>query len=354
MTEISTPISCGFSMPAEWELHEATWLTWPHNEETWIGYSLDQVEAVYLEMIAALVTGESVHLLVNDEAMREKVAQRLTAKQIDLEKIKFYQIPTNDSWIRDYGPLFLSRETETGGTETAAALWQFNAWGNKYDYPLDAKAGKVLVDSLRMRTFEPDFVLEGGSIEVNGQGTLITTRQCLLDPKRNEGVDQDLIEQRLKDYLGVKHIIWCDGQMEGDDTDGHIDNLVRFTDSHTVLALDEGDTQDPNYHSLKKNMETLKQATDQNGKELNVIPMPTPEVVLEGVDRLPASYANYYIGNNVILLPVFDHSNDKEAENILSRLFSDREVVRINGKVLVSGLGGPHCLTQQQPIQFDF
>ncbi len=354
MTETSTPQSCGFSMPAEWELHEATWLTWPHNEETWIGYTLDQVEAVYLEMIGALVTGESVNLLVNDEAMQEKAAKRLAEKQIDLEKIKFAQIPTNDSWIRDYGPTFLSRETETGGTETAAALWQFNAWGNKYDYPLDTKAGKEVVDNIKARTFEPGLVLEGGSIEVNGQGTLITTRQSLLDANRNPDMDQSSIEKILKEFLGVKHIIWCDGQMEGDDTDGHIDNLVRFADSHTVIALDEPNTQDSNHQCINQNLNTLKKARDQNDKELNVISLPTPGIIREGEDRLPASYANFYIGNNVVLLPVFNHPNDKEAESILSRIFPDREVVPVNGKVLVSGLGGPHCLTQQQPIQFDF
>ncbi len=354
MTEHSSPQSCGFSMPAEWELHEATWMTWPHNAETWIGNSLGEVEDVYLEMIKALVTGEAVNLLVNDDSTQEKVIQRLKAEQIDLEKISFFQIPTNDSWIRDYGPTFLSRETETGGTETSAAVWQFNAWGNKYDSSLDAKAGHALADNLKVRTFEPDFVLEGGSIEINGRGTLITTRQCLLDTKRNQDADQSTMEQRLKDFLGVTHVIWCDGQMEGDDTDGHIDNLARFTDSHTMLVLDENDPYDPNFSCIKNNLETLKQATDQDGKKFNIVTLPTPGIILEGDARLPASYANFYIGNNVILLPVFGHSNDKEATSILNRLFIDREVVPINGRVLVSGLGGPHCLTQQQPIQFDF
>lgn len=341
-------------MPAEWELHEATWLTWPHSENTWIGYKLEDVEAVYVDMIQALVTGETVCLLVNDDTMQEHAATCLTRKNTALEKIKFLQIPTNDSWVRDYGPTWLSRETETGGTETAAAVWQFNVWGNKYDYPLDTKAGVAIAESAKARSFAADFVLEGGSIEVNGRGTVITTRQCLLDTKRNQGVTQPIMEQRLKDYLGATHIIWCDGEIEGDDTDGHIDNLVRFTDSNTLVVPEECDSADPNFSCLKKNMEALKKETDQDGKALNVVPIPTPGYISLDNERLPASYANFYIGNNVVLLPVFNHANDKQAENILNSLFTDREIVTVNGNVLVSGLGGPHCLTQQQPIQFDF
>ena len=354
MTDEPTPASCGFSMPAEWELHEATWLTWPHNPETWIGPSMEEVEAVYVQMISALVPGESVHLIVKDETQQQKAANLLKQNKADLDKVRFFVLPTNDSWVRDYGPNFLTRETDSGGTEIAANLWHFDSWGKKYNYDLDSKVSETLTSRLKVRTFKPGIVLEGGSIEVNGQGTVLTTRQCLLSPNRNETPTIEMMERYLRDFLGVQTVVWLDGEITGDDTDGHIDNIARFTDSKNVVAVYEENTRDPNHACLKKNLEALKSARDQNGNGFNVTLLPTPGRVAYDDSPLPASYANFYIGNQAILLPVFGDPNDAAARDILASLFTDREIVPVDGKVLVSGLGGPHCLTQQQPIEFDF
>ena len=341
-------------MPAEWELHEATWMTWPHNPETWPGYSLEEVETVYLEMIRPLVEAEHVHLLVNDESMEQRARRMIEENQIPLDKVSFHTIPTNDSWIRDYGPNFISRETESGGNEVAANVWQFDSWGGKYPADLDGRAAGKIAEKMKFRHFLPAIVLEGGAIDVNGRGTCLTTEQCLLNENRNGGKTWQEMETLLQDYLGVRQVIWCKGELEGDDTDGHIDNLARFVNSRTVLCVWDEDTTDPNHACMKENLEILGSAQDQEGRPLEVVKLPTPGKVVKDGQRLPASYANFYIGNAAVLVPVFDHPNDALACDILSRFFPDRRVVPIPGKVLATGLGGPHCLTQQQPIQFDF
>ncbi|MFQ5443298.1 MAG: agmatine/peptidylarginine deiminase [Nitrospinales bacterium] len=332
-------------MPAEWEPHESTWLSWPHNLETWPQEKLNAVEAVYLSMIRALVKGETVNLLVNDAQAELYVTGKLKKEGIPMSEVHLHVIPTDDAWIRDYGPNFLVR----GSSEKAINKWEFNSWGKKYEWEADNQAGNIIAKNLGLTTFRPGIVLEGGAIEVNGRGTCITTKQTLLNKKRNADINIEKMESFLRDYLGVTKIIWCEGDLEGDDTDGHIDNLVRFVNPTTVLSTWEDSASDPNYACLQNNYNILRSATDQDGQKLNVVRMPTPGYIIDGETRLPASYANFYISNAVVLLPVYDHPNDQIAANILKEYFPQREIVKIPCRDLVWGLGGIHCVTQQEP-----
>lgn len=345
----SYPIDLGFRMPAEWEPHSATWLTWPHNLETWPGQDMAKIEAVYIQIIKTLAKGEMVYLLVNRESDILKLNKLIKNSPLNNQNITIFSIPTNDAWIRDYGPNFLVRETPSSKREISANIWKFDSWGGKYEWDLDDRVGGIIMDQLGMTRFEPGIVLEGGAIEVNGQGICITTEQCLLNPNRNGGLEKAEMESYLKRYLGVREIIWCQGNMEGDDTDGHTDNLVRFVNPDTVLCAWEDDTSDPNHASLQENLKILESFRDASGKPLNVVKLPMPGRVMGEEGRLPASYANFYIGNRVVLLPTYNHRNDAIAESILKRFFPDREIVRIPCETFVWGLGAIHCVTQQQP-----
>ena len=345
----SYPADLGFRMPAEWEPHSATWLTWPHNLETWPGQDMAKIEAVYIQMIKTLAKGEKVHLLVNRETDAFKFNKLIKNSPLNTQNITIDLIPTNDAWIRDYGPNFLVRETPSGKREVSANLWKFDSWGGKYEWDLDNQVGGVIMDQLGMPRFEPGIVLEGGAIEVNGRGLCITTEQCLLNPNRNGGLSKADMETWLKRYLGVREIIWCQGNIEGDDTDGHIDNLVRFVNSDTVVCAWENETHDPNHACLKENLKILESFRDKNGKSLNVIQLPMPGRIDTPEGRLPASYANFYIANRVILLPTYNHRNDAAAAFILKQLFPDREIVGIPCETFIWGLGAIHCVTQQQP-----
>ena len=345
----SYPADLGFHMPAEWEPHSATWLTWPHNLETWPGQDMAKVEAVYIQMIKALTKGEKVNLLINRESDTFKLNKLIKNGPLTTQNINIYPIPTNDAWIRDYGPNFLVRQTSSSKREVAANLWKFDSWGGKYEWDLDDRVGSTIMDLLDIPRFEPGIVLEGGAIEVNGQGICITTEQCLLNPNRNGGLEKDEMESYLKRYLGVREIIWCQGNIEGDDTDGHIDNLVRFVNPDTVLCAWEDNAKDSNHACLQANLEALESFRDADGKPLNVVKLPMPGRIDTDEGRLPASYANFYIGNQVVLLPTYNHRNDAIAENILKRFFPDREIVGIPCETFVWGLGAIHCVTQQQP-----
>lgn len=339
------PSSSGFRMPAEWQPHSATWLTWPHNPETWPNTDLCNIESVYLKMIQALTKREKVSLLVNDESSWLHVQLRLKEESIPLDKVDIFIIPTNDSWIRDYGPNFLLDSS----CELAMNRWQFDSWGEKYEWQLDSDvAGKIAKD-LQFLCFEPGIVLEGGAIDVNGQGLCLTTESCLLNQNRNGGLDRSTMDTFLANYLGVDEVLWLPGGMQGDDTDGHIDNLVRFVNPTTVLCSLSEDPQDPNYDFLKRNYVALQQWNLQSKKPLEVIPLPVPGAIWNDDERLPASYANFYIFNEGILLPTFNGANDTKAQAILQRCFPEREIVEIPSELLVRGLGGIHCLTQQQP-----
>ncbi len=354
-----TPKSAGYRMPAEWERHEATWLSWPKDPVTWPG-RVPQAEEIFIKMITVLSPHETVNLLVNDAKTEENVSKRLKAAGTDLKNVKIHKIVTVDSWIRDYGPIFIIRERKgvrpldsrglTPFREIAYTDWIFNAWGGKYaDLAKDNVIPEKLEPVLKIPRFETRLVLEGGSIDVNGSGTLLTTEQCLLTNTRNPHLSKEGIEKALSDYLGIKHVIWLGEGIVGDDTDGHVDDIVRFVGPKTVICALEEDEHDANYPMLKENYERLKQAVDQDGKKLEVIPFPMPGKVMSDEGRLPASYANFYIANHVVLVPVFGHKNDKFALAILKEMFPKREIAGIHCEPLVWGLGAIHCVTQQQP-----
>ena len=330
-------------MPAEWETHSGTWLTWPHNPETWPEQDMQQVETEFMGIIRPLAKNESVHILVNDEDMGNAVESTLNVNNVEMKNIFLHDIPTNDSWIRDYGPNFI---IQSDG-KVAANDWDFDSWGRKYKWELDDLAGTVIAEESGLHHFKPEIVLEGGAIEVNGGGTCVTTESCILNPNRNNGISRDAMETVLKDYLGISKVIWLHGEMEGDDTDGHIDNLARFVNPTTMVCAVEEDDEDPNYRCLKNNFDHLRSATDQDDNLFEIVALPMPGYI--GSPRLPASYANFYIANKSVLVPVYGHPNDKRALSILEPLFPEREIIPIPSTTLILGLGGVHCLTQQQP-----
>ena len=340
-----TPASLGYRMPAEWEAHSGTWMAWPHNLETWPDQDMQQVETEFLSIIRPLAKNESVHILVNDEEMESSVAATLNDNNVEMKNIFLHDIPTNDSWIRDYGPNFIIQSDGSVATND----WDFDSWGRKYKWELDDLAGTVIAEELGFHHFKPEIVLEGGAIEVNGVGTCVTTESCILNPNRNNGIRREAMETVLKDCLGISKIIWLHGEMEGDDTDGHIDNLARFVNSTTMVCAVEEDEEDPNYPCLKKNFDRLRSATDQDDKPLEIVALPMPGYIGSPSERLPASYANFYIANHCVLVPVYDHPNDKQALAILAPLFPEREIIPIPSTTLIWGLGGVHCLTKQQP-----
>jgi agmatine deiminase len=335
-------------MPAEWEPHEATWLAWPHNLETWPPDQLELVKQVWIEMIRAIAAAEEVCLLVNDEQSRTEVIKKLLDAGETMEHVSLYQIPTVDVWIRDYGPTFVIRQA--GENRLAFNDWIFNGWGKKYEaYLRDDTVAHSLASVLQVPIFEADVVLEGGSIEVNGRGACLTTEQCLLNRNRNPHLDRRAIEEILGSYLSVDHVIWLGAGIAGDDTDGHIDDIARFVNPSTVVCVVEEDPRDENYTPLQENIERLQGSTDQDGHKLTVVSLPSPgRVAYEGA-RLPASYANFYIANGIVLVPVYNHPNDKLALGILADLFPDRRVIGLPCAPLVIGLGAIHCVTQQQP-----
>jgi agmatine deiminase len=345
-----TPLSLGYHMPAEWERHEAIWLSWPYDLDSFP--EIEAVEKAYLVIIKAIHSGEIVNLLVKDELMQSDVVNRLRDEGVDLHRVHFHVINYADVWFRDYGPTFVvNRENESNdaGKSVAAVNWIFNAWGEKYaELMSDSRIGSLINEDLKMDCFQPGIVMEGGSIDVNGCGTVLTTEQCLLNKNRNPALSKEEIEGYLKNYLGVRKVIWLKEGIAGDDTDGHVDDIARFVSPTTVLCAYEDDPEDENYLPLKRNYELLCGETDQDGCPLKVIKLPMPGRV--GAERrLPASYANFYIGNDVVMVPVFGHKNDKKALKIIQGAFPDRRVVGISCWEMVHGLGTVHCISQQQP-----
>ncbi len=343
-----SPVELGFRMPAEWAPHAATWLAWPKDPETWPG-KVEQVEDIFIEMIAALTPHETVNLLIDDRETEQAVRERC---RFPLSNLRFHHIQTVDSWIRDYGPNFLV----DGKGSAAFNDWIFNAWGNKYEeLKNDDQIPHMLEPVLQLQRFVPGIVMEGGSIEVNGAGCVLTTEQCLLNPNRNPQLSRRQIEQKLRSYLGVEKVLWLGEGIVGDDTDGHIDDIARFVDSNVIVCAVEEDPNDANYSLLQDNFARLKSMTDAYDRRFELVTLPMPGVVggtstdARNLDRLPASYANFYIANNVLLAPVFGHANDDRAIEILQSLFPDRRVVPINCEPLVWGMGTIHCVTQQQP-----
>ena len=343
-----TPSRLGYHMPAEWECHEAIWLSWPYDLDSFP--KIERVERAYVAIIKAIHEGEMVNLLVKDEMMLNAVVDLLKNASVNLAKVRFHLVSYKDVWFRDYGPTFVvKREKENTKNKMAMVAWIFNAWGEKYpELMVDSRISCLINDDLLMECFLPGIVLEGGSIDVNGCGTVLTTEQCLLNKNRNPSLSKEEIETYLKEYLGARKVIWLKEGIAGDDTDGHVDDIARFVNPTTVLCAYEDDSEDENYQVLKKNYDQLLTETDQDGQGLKVIKLPMPGFV--GTEqRLPASYANFYIGNEVVLVPTFGHKNDKVALRIIQGVFQERRVVGIDCREMVHGLGTIHCISQQQP-----
>ncbi len=334
-------------MPAEWEAHRGTWLSWPHKEASWPG-KFGPVPKIFAAMVRHLADHEEVHINVAGTEMEHEVRRLLADEGAGSGNVFFHYHPTNDAWCRDHGPIFIHRQADD--QPQAIIDWGFNAWGGKYPpYDLDDVIPTRIARELGLPVFNPGIVMEGGSIDVNGRGTLLTTEACLLNPNRNPRLDRAAIEQYLRAYLGVSHILWLGEGIVGDDTDGHVDDLTRFVSPDTVITVVEDDQTDQNYEPLQDNLERLNRMTDQDGKPLRVITLPMPRPMHHGGQRLPASYANFYIANGVVLLPTYDPDRDAEASATLQALFPDREVIGIDCTDLVWGLGAFHCVTQQWP-----
>jgi agmatine deiminase len=337
----STPKSSGYRMPAEWEPQEAIWLTWPHNKLTWPDAMLDEVQRSYVEIIRALHVGQKIKLLVRDSESESRVRGRLDREGIALEQIHFVVLAAEDSWIRDYGPTFVVNREQH---RLAMVKWIFNAWGNKYDDLIaDDRIPGKLNEHLHLKMFEPRIVLEGGSIEVNGAGVVLTTEQCLLNKNRNPQLDRAEIEEYLREYLDTATVLWLREGIVGDDTDGHIDDIARFVSEDTVLCAFEDNPADDNYEILKENYEHLI------GFGLNVVKLPMPGYIGDPDARLPASYANFYIGNSAVVVPIFGHANDQRALDIIQEHFPSRRVSGVHATAMVHGLGTIHCCSQQEP-----
>ncbi|MBA3963372.1 MAG: agmatine deiminase family protein [Chthoniobacterales bacterium] len=342
--EQEMPAQLGYRMPAEWESHAATWLSWPRREGISFPDSYARVLPTLRTMVAALLESEAVEINVSNGA--HEAEARAALEGLPNERLTFHEIPTNEPWCRDHGPIFLTRSEEP---RLAIVDWDYNAWGGKYPpCDLDDVVPTRIAAELEVPVFYPRMILEGGSIEVNGAGALLTTEGCLLNPNRNPQLTREQIEQRLRDYLGVREILWLGDGIEGDDTDGHIDDLTRFVDERTVVTVVEPDEADANHAPLQANLERLRSLTIA-GKPLEILELPMPRrIVREGM-RLPASYANFYLANERVLLPTFAEPNDEVAAEILRHAFPTRRVVPIDCQELIWGLGAFHCLTQQQP-----
>ncbi len=363
-----TPASLGYRLPAEWEPHASAWLGWPHNRSDWPG-KFGPIPWVYAEIVRHLSGGEEVDIIVEEATAEVKARAVLDRANALRDTVRFHRWRTNRGWTRDFAPLFLKRENKR--EPIAAVNFQFNAWAKYRDWPLDQRASERIVRLLKIRAWSPQVpagssrasrlkpetrsrkpvVLEGGSIDVNGCGLLLTTEECLLSEtqQRNPGLARGDLERVFADYLGVEKVLWLERGIAGDDTHGHIDDIARFVAPDTIVAAVETNRTDENYEPLQINLERLRTATDRRGQRLNIIELPMPAPVVFRGRRLPASYANFYIANRCVLVPVFNDPNDRRALNILADLFPGRVVVPIYCGDLVWGLGTIHCMTQQQP-----
>ncbi|MHB1034850.1 MAG: agmatine deiminase family protein [Pirellulales bacterium] len=341
MTRPETPVSLGYHMPAEWEPHAATWLSWPHNRKTWPG-KFEPIPHLWATLVRTLAEFEPVHVLAGGgEVMAE--AQAMVGQ---VPNVTLHDIPTNDAWLRDCGPTFLVGP----GRPPALVGWRYNAWGGKYPpFDSDERIGRILAERLGRRPFEPGIVLEGGAIDPNGCGTILTTEQCLLNPNRNPHLTRADIECYLADYCGARHVLWLGEGIAGDDTDGHIDQLARFVGPSTVVAIVEDDPADENYRPLQDNLARLRTMTDQDGRALEIVTLPMPRPIHYENRRVPAGYANFYIANGVVVVPIYDDPADQVVLATLARLFPGRQIRGLGAIDLVWGLGAFHCVTQQEP-----
>jgi len=337
----------GYRMPAEWEPHEATWLSWPHNSDTWPG-CLDAIEAPMVEIVAALARVEHVHINVLDAAQSTYV-ERLLAPRVPGGRVHLHSIPTNDAWCRDHGAIFCTGSADAEHP-VVAAKFRYNAWGGKYPpFDLDEQVAGRMAAALGVPCIEQPMVLEGGAIDVNGRGVLLTTEQCLLNPNRNPSMDQAAIEACLEHPLGAEMVIWLGNGIEGDDTDGHVDELTRFVAERRVVTAVEPNRDDPNHAPLQANRRRLEEFRFADGGELAIVDLPMPAPLHYRGKRLPASYANFYVANDLVLIPEFNVTADSVAAAVFADCFPDRRIIAIDCRYIVVGLGGLHCLTQQVP-----
>jgi agmatine deiminase len=351
------PTDLGFAMPAEWERHEATWLGWPSHPSDWPD-KLDTIRWVYGEMVRKIAAGETVRMLVRSKTEERLARSYLTRAGADIKRVEFIHYPTNRGWMRDSGPIFVRRQQSNGtSSETAIVHFHFNAWAKYDDWQKDRRVPEMAARRQRKRLFHAvcngrDFILEGGGIDANGRGTLLTTEECYLDPKvqvRNPGLGRKEINQTLQKYLGVKNVLWLVAGPVGDDTHGHIDDIARFVNPTTFVLIKETNPRDINYRPLAENWERVQDLRLEDGSKPEVVPLPMPGPLFYDGTRLPASYANFYICNAAVLVPTFNDPNDRIALGTLAELFKDRPVVGIHAVDLVLGFGTLHCLTQQQP-----
>jgi agmatine deiminase len=351
-----TPHSLGYRMPAEWELHQSTWLAWPHNRSDWPG-KFDAIPWVFADIVRHLARHEDVNLIVASSREKQTAREVLKRSHVDIRLVKFHIWPTNRIWTRDSGPIFIRNQQGVALTN-----WRFNAWAKYPDWKHDNQLPQRIGKKLKLQQFTPlierngkphHVVLEGGSIDVNGQGLMLTTEECLLSKvqQRNPGLSQRDLEQAFADYLGVEKVIWLGCGIKGDDTHGHVDDISRFVAADTVLTAVELNQNDANYEPLQENLRRLRSATDLQGRKLQIVELPLPRPVVFCGQRLPTSYANFYIANGLVLVPTFNDPNDRHALNILADLFPNREIVGIHCGDFIWGLGAIHCMTQQQPAK---
>ncbi|MEX2601536.1 MAG: agmatine deiminase family protein [Balneolaceae bacterium] len=347
-----TPAGLGYRMPAEWHPHAATQLHWPGNRETWPGERLERVEEVYLNLIGVLHRFEPVLLLGSAQDL-SRAEEKLKEREVDRSRVHLLEVPVNDVWARDCGPIMIRRETESGEEKYAVTDWEYNAWGGKYPpYDDDNRLPGWLAERFDFPCFRPGMVLEGGSIDVNGDGILMTTESVLLNPNRNPDLAREEIEQALQEYLGVESILWLRDGLAGDDTDGHIDDLARFLNPNTILASTTEDSSSVNYRALQENLEILRRSADVSGEPFEIVTLPLPETRIagttaDGSEHVPASYANFYIANGVVLVPLYDKRFDEEALELFRNYFPGREIAGIPCADLVWGQGSIHCITRQ-------
>ena len=357
----ATPRELGYRMPAEWEPHEATWLAWPHNPEDWPG-KFQAIPWVYAEIVRLLSARELVHILVDDAKAEQRALRILERAGAALERVSFHLWPTNRVWTRDSGPIFIRQDgIRNGEGSLGVTNWHFNGWAKYPDWQLDDQVPGRVAELLGVHSWEPSIeldggekrrlVLEGGSIDTNGEGMLLTTEECLLSnvQERNPGVGREKLEQAFRDFLGIDQVIWLGRGIAGDDTHGHVDDISRFVGAETIVTAVEPDVRDANHEPLAANLERLKAARTLDGKQFTVVELPLPRPVIFSGQRLPASYANFYIANGLVLVPTFNDPNDRVGLNILAEVFPEREVIGIHSVDLVWGLGTLHCMTQQQP-----
>lgn len=342
-----TPKELGYRFPAEFELHAATWLSWPHKEASWPG-KIQSIYPSYCLFIKALTENEPVHINVFNEAMKSFAQTKLEDASVNMDRVKFFTHPTNDAWCRDHGPAFL---VNPAASQPKIIIdWNYNAWGNKYPpYDLDDRIPTLIAAAYQIPVLYPEIIMEGGSVDFNGKGTLISSESCLLNPNRNPHLSRSGIEAYLEAYYGVEQVLWVKDGIVGDDTDGHIDDTVRFFNEDSVLAVVEENKSDDNYEILQRNLADLKTMRLLNGKQLNVVELPMPDKIIFADQRLPASYANFYIANGLVVVPTFRCDKDEKALQIIQDAFPERKVTGIDSTDIIWGLGSFHCLSQQEP-----